>query len=55
MASALTFPHGSLRAYEECCDWPLHALRFMQDKGFVDGFPALGHGGYCSMLLSNRM
>merc|ERR1712151_1077851 len=33
------FPHGSMRSFEECCEWPTHALRFMQDNGFVPGFP----------------
>merc|ERR1712083_825396 len=28
------------RAFQECCEWPLHALRFLQDNEFVPGFPA---------------
>lgn len=27
------------RRFEECCEWPLHALRFLQDNGFMPGFP----------------
>merc|ERR1712157_274258 len=33
------FHHQWSRRFQECCEWPLHALRFMQDNGFLPGFP----------------
>lgn len=27
------------RRFQECCDWPQAALRFLQDKGFANGYP----------------
>lgn len=32
-------PAPALSSFLQCCDWILHAQRFLQDRGFAPGFP----------------